>query len=186
MIARGKPGGTRGGLPVLSLAPWHAAVEAILTRHGQRPAALIQILHEIQGELRHVPPDAVPAIAHALNLSRAEVHGVVSFYHDFRDNPAGRHVLKICRAESCQAVGSDELVAHAKSTLGIDDHGTTNDGAVTLEPVYCLGNCALSPAIMIDNDVFGRITAARLDLLLDTLRRDSTTTDPENAQRTQR
>ena len=107
---------------------------------------------------------SVPLIADALNLSRAEVHGVISFYHDFRSEPAGRHVVHVCRAESCQSVGAEALLAHACDRLGVEVHGTSADGAVTLEPVYCLGNCALSPAIMVDHrDLYGRVSAERLD-----------------------
>jgi formate dehydrogenase subunit gamma len=104
-----------------------------------------------------------------LNLSRAEVHGVISFYHDFRTEPPGRHVLHVCRAESCQAVGAEGLLAHACARLGVELHGTSADGAVTLEPVYCLGNCALSPAVMIDRNLYGRMSEQRLDTLLETL-----------------
>jgi formate dehydrogenase subunit gamma len=109
------------------------------------PGALLPILHEVQGALGYVPKDAVPLIAHALNLSRAEVHGVISFYHYFRTTKPGRHVVQLCRAEACQAVGAAQLEKHARRSLGVDFHGTTADGAVTLEPVYCLGNCALGP-----------------------------------------
>ncbi len=139
---------------------------AAVERHRSRPGALLPILHEIQGALGHVPPDAVPEIAHGLNLSRAEVHGVVTFYHDFRNAPPGRHVVRVCRAESCQAVGADALATHLEQTLGVDSHGTTNDRAFTLEPVYCLGNCALSPAVVVDGEVYGRVTPERLDALL--------------------
>lgn len=167
------PGGQRskGSLPVMTLAPWHAAVERALVRFDKRPAALLQILHDIQNELRHVPPDAVPVIANVLNLSRAEVHGVVTFYHDFKSTPLGRHVVRICRAESCQAVGSDLLAARARAQLRVGDHGTTSDGSVTFEPVYCLGNCALSPAMTIDGEIYGRVTPQRLEHLLGTLMR---------------
>jgi formate dehydrogenase subunit gamma len=109
-------------------------------------------------------------VAQALNLTRAEVHGVISFYHDFRDHPPGRHLLKICRAESCQALGADALVAHAKKRLGVEFHETTTDGAITLEPVYCLGNCALSPAVLVGEDLRGRMTAETFDALVDELR----------------
>ena len=162
----GKNGAGRGALPVITIAPWHSAVEAALVRHGSKPSSLIDILHDVQGELRHVPSGAVPVIANALNLSRAEVHGVVTFYHDFRDHTPGRHVLRICRAESCQAVGSDALVARAKAVLGVADHGTSADGGVTLEPVYCLGNCALSPAVTLDDQLYGRMTPDRLQSML--------------------
>ena len=162
---------SKGMLPVMTLAPWHAAVERALVRYEKRPSALIQILHAIQDELRHVPPDAVPVIANVLNLSRAEVHGVVTFYHDFKSTPLGRHVVRICRAESCQAVGSDMLAARARAQLRVGDHGTTADGAVTFEPVYCLGNCACSPAVMRNEDVCGRVTPERFDELLATWKR---------------
>ncbi len=154
-------------------APWAAAVQRSLDAHKDRPGALLPILHEIQHHLGHVPPAAVPVIADALNLSRAEVHGVVTFYHDFRDQPAGRHVIKVCLAESCQALGCDRLADHARQRLGIELHGTTADGAVTLEPVYCLGNCALSPAMMVDGEVVGRVTPARFDAIVAGLRRSS-------------
>ena len=157
--------------PETATAPWTPAVQRALDEHKARPGALLPILHEIQERVGHVPPEAVPVIAEALNLSRAEVHGVVTFYHDFRDHPAGRHVLKVCLAESCQAVGCDHLLAHAKQRLGVELHGTSADGAVTLEPVYCLGNCALSPALMVDGDVVGRATPEKLDGLLAELRR---------------
>lgn len=157
--------------PETATAPWTDAVQQALEAHRDRPGALLPILHDIQHRIGHVPPDAVPLIADALNLSRAEVHGVVTFYHDFRDHPAGRHVLKVCLAESCQAVGCDHLLAHAKQRLGVELHGTSADGAVTLEPVYCLGNCALSPALMVDGDVVGRATPEKLDGLLAELRR---------------
>ncbi|CAM5550300.1 formate dehydrogenase subunit gamma [Aquamicrobium terrae] len=124
---------------------------------------LLPILHGIQEEFGYVPQEALPVIASALNLSRAEVHGVVSFYHDFRREPAGRHVLKLCQAESCQAMGSDAVAARIKQLLGIDFHETTADGAVTLEPVYCLGLCACSPSAMLDGEVIGRLDAERID-----------------------
>jgi formate dehydrogenase subunit gamma len=139
---------------------------AIAGRHGNRPDALIEILHEVQHALGYVPEAAIPALAHALNLSRAEVQGVVSFYHDFRRQPAGRHVLKLCRAEACQSMGGEALVARAESRLGVACGGTSADGRVTLEPVYCLGLCATAPSAMIDGRVVGRVTADRLDALL--------------------
>jgi formate dehydrogenase subunit gamma len=108
----------------------------------------------------------VPALADALNLSRAEVHGVVTFYHDFRREPAGRHVLKICRAEACQAMGGEALVARAEDRLGVACGSTSADGRVTLEPVYCLGLCATGPSAMVDGKVVGRLTAPKLDALL--------------------
>ncbi|MCA2409794.1 formate dehydrogenase subunit gamma [Rhizobium leguminosarum bv. viciae 248] len=126
---------------------------------------LLPILHKVQQEFGYVPQEALPVIAEELNLSRAEVHGVVTFYHDYRDHPAGRHVLKLCRAEACQSMGGDALAERVKALLGIDFHQTTLDGGVTLEPVYCLGLCACAPAAMLDGEVYGRVndqTAAEL------------------------
>ncbi|GLR57747.1 MULTISPECIES: formate dehydrogenase subunit gamma [Rhizobium] len=126
---------------------------------------LLPILHEVQQEFGYVPQEAMPVIAEELNLSRAEVHGVVTFYHDYRDHPAGRHVLKLCRAEACQSMGGDALAERVKALLGIDFHQTTLDGGVTLEPVYCLGLCACAPAVMLDGELYGRVddqTAAEL------------------------
>jgi formate dehydrogenase subunit gamma len=150
-------------------APMAAAEDtarAIAAEHGNAPDALIEILHQVQAELGYVPEAAVPALAEALNLSRAEVHGVVTFYHDFRRKPPGRHVLKICRAEACQAMGCEELVARAEGYLGIACGGTSADGRVTFEPVYCLGLCATGPSAMLDGQPVGRLTAPKLDALL--------------------
>ncbi|CCV09680.1 formate dehydrogenase subunit gamma [Mesorhizobium sp. STM 4661] len=124
---------------------------------------LLPILHGIQEEFGHVPQDVLPVIAEALNISRAEVHGVVSFYHDFRARPAGRHVLKLCQAEACQSMGSDAVAAKLKQLLGIGFHETTRDGSVTLEPVYCLGLCACAPSAMLDGEVIGRLDDEKLD-----------------------
>jgi formate dehydrogenase subunit gamma len=143
-----------------------AAVLAACARLKSLPGALMPILHAVQEALGHVPKDAVPLVAFELNLSLAEVHGVVSFYHYFRQHPGGRHVVHLCRAEACQAVGAVALEQHAKRALGIDFHGTTRDGALSLEPVYCLGNCALGPSIMIDNQLQGRVSPARFDELM--------------------
>jgi formate dehydrogenase subunit gamma len=131
------------------------------------PGALLPILHALQETFGYVDREAVPLLAKALNLSRAEVHGVISFYHDFRDHPPGRHVVRVCRAEACQSMNNEALIAHAKRRLGVDFHGTTSDGRFTLEAVYCLGNCACAPAITIDDKVHGRVDPARLDALLD-------------------
>ena len=139
------------------------SVLRIVDRNRGRPGNVIEILHGVQDELGFVPPAAVPVIANELNLSRAEVHGVVTFYHHFRHVPAGAHTLQLCRAESCQSMGADALAAHAKARLGIDFKQTTADGRFTLEPVYCLGNCACSPALMIDGELHGRVTAQRFD-----------------------
>ena len=131
-----------------------------------RPGPLIEVLHAIQAELGYVPPAAVPLVAAELNLSRAEVHGVVSFYHFFRSRAPGAHTVSVCRAESCQAVGAEALAAHARRRLGVDFHETTPDGRFSLEPIYCLGNCACSPAVMIDGQLHGRVSPERFDALL--------------------
>jgi formate dehydrogenase subunit gamma len=130
------------------------------------PGALLPILHAVQEALTFIPKDAVPLIAKELNLSIAEVHGVVTFYHYFLQERPGRSVVHLCRAEACQALGSVALEAHVKARLGVDYHGTTRHGAITLEPVYCLGNCALGPSIMIDQQLHGRVTAERFDALV--------------------
>ena len=143
-----------------------AVVQDILAAHSGMEGPLLPILHAVQAEFGHVPQEALPVIAKALNISRAEVHGVMSFYHDFREETAGRHVVKLCRAEACQAMGADRVAAHAKSVLGVDWHGTTADGAVTLEPIFCLGLCACAPAAMVDGRLVGRVNEARLDALL--------------------
>ncbi|WP_028743624.1 formate dehydrogenase subunit gamma [Rhizobium leguminosarum] len=132
---------------------------------------LLPILHEVQQEFGYVPQEAMPVIAEELNLSRAEVHGVVTFYHDYRDHPAGRHLLKLCRAEACQSMGGDALAESVKALLGIDFHQTTPDGGVTLEPVYCLGLCACAPAAMLDGEVHGRVDEQRAAELVAEARR---------------
>ncbi|MEE2861326.1 MAG: formate dehydrogenase subunit gamma [Pseudomonadota bacterium] len=131
---------------------------------------LLPMLHAIQEVWGHVPQAAVPVLADVLNLGRAEVHGVISFYHDFRDHPAGRRVLKICRAEACQSVGGAGVAAETLARLGVDWHGTTPDGGVTVEPVYCLGLCACGPAAMLDGRVIGRVDADRLTAELEAAR----------------
>lgn len=148
-------------------------IEAIVEKLRLEPGPLLPILHEIQREFGFVPRDAVPLIAQGLNLSRAEVHGVLGFYHHFRAHPPGRHVVQICRAEACQAVGAAALEAHALRTLGCGFHETTADGAMTLEPVYCLGNCAAGPSVRVDDDLVGRVDAARFDALVARLRKEA-------------
>lgn len=150
-----------------SLSPADLAeVQAAIAEHRDRPGALLPILHGVQDALGYVPKDAVPVIAKALNLSRAEVHGVISFYHWYRSEKPGAHVIHLCRAEACQAMGAVGLEAHVKQRLGVDFHGTSADGRYTLEPAYCLGNCALSPALLLDNALHGRVTAERFDALI--------------------
>ena len=141
-------------------------VSAAVGRLKDKPGALLPILHAVQDALGFVPPAAVPLIADGLNLSRAEVHGVISFYHYFRDTPPGRHTIHMCRAEACQSMNQHALEAHAKQTLGVDFHGTTANGAFSFEPVYCLGNCACSPAVMVDGELYGRVTPERFDAII--------------------
>jgi len=138
----------------------------VIAELKDEPGALLPVLHGIQAALGFVPAAAVPLVAAGLNLSRAEVHGVLSFYHYFRDTPPGRHTIHVCRAEACQSMKSRALEAHAKAALGVEFHGTTANGAFTLEPVYCLGNCACSPAVMIDGQLYGRVTPERFDELV--------------------
>ena len=142
------------------------AVRAAIAEHKDRPGALLPLLHDIQDRLGHVPGDALPVIAKALNLSRADVHGVVTFYHHFRSTTPGRHVVRVCRAEACQAMGANKLLSHIESAFKVKPGETTKDGGFTLEAVYCLGNCACSPAVMIDDDLHGRVDAKRFDELV--------------------
>lgn len=149
------------------LEPWsEERTRQIVADRRALEGPLMPILHAHQEAFGCVPEDALPLIALELNLSRAEVHGVVSFYHDFRRVPAGKHVLKMCRAEACQATGCESLVTHAEDRLGIKCGSTSADGRVTLEPVYCLGLCATAPSAMIDGRVVGRLDAAKLDEIL--------------------
>ena len=147
--------------------PWDAARGAeIIAEHAKLEGATLVILHALQEAFGYVPEPAIPMIASALHLSRAEVHGVFTFYHDFRHQPAGHHVLKLCRAEACQAAGGDALAARAETQLGISLGNTTADQRVTLEPIYCLGLCATAPSAMLDGRVVGRLDAARIDALV--------------------
>jgi formate dehydrogenase subunit gamma len=148
-------------------------INAIIARLSGQPGPLLLVLHAIQNELGYIPAEAVPLVASGLNLSRAEVHGVVTFYHHFRRVPPGEHVLHLCRAEACQSMHAETLATHIKQRLGIGFHQTTADGKISLEPVYCLGNCACSPALMIDDELHGRVSAARFDELLEQLERGS-------------
>ncbi|MDP3679039.1 MAG: formate dehydrogenase subunit gamma [Methylotenera sp.] len=144
----------------------NATIHALIAEHQHRPGALLPLLHAIQDSIGFIPEAVYTPISKALALSVAEVHGVVTFYHHFRTHKAGQHVMQICRAESCQAMGSEALEAHAKKCLNVDYHQTTTDDAITLEPVYCLGNCALSPSVMMDDEIYGRVSAADLDALI--------------------
>jgi len=143
-----------------------AVVRRIVAEHLGRPGPLLEVLHAVQAALGFIPAGAVPLVAQELNLSRAEVHGVVTFYHYFRRSRPGVHTVSLCQAESCQAMGAGALTEHARKRLGIDFHETTPNGRFSLEPVYCLGNCACSPAAMIDGQLYGRVTAERFDELI--------------------
>ena len=151
-------------------APTADEIRDVVTPLTALEGPLLPMLHAIQAEWGHVPQAAVPVLADVLNLGRAEVHGVISFYHDFREAPAGRHVLKICRAEACQSMGGAAMAAGILDRLGVDWHGTTADGAVTVEPVYCLGLCACGPAAMLDGQLMGRVDGDRLVTALEAAR----------------
>jgi len=135
------------------------------------PGALLPILHALQEDFGYIDEAAIPLIANALNISRAEVHGVISFYHDFRNAPSGKHVLRVCRAEACQSMGCEALVRHLENRLGIKLGETTADRSLTVEQVFCLGNCALSPAVMLDGEPYGRVSPEVADFLVDDARR---------------
>jgi formate dehydrogenase subunit gamma len=141
-------------------------IKQIIAKFRDQPGPLLLVLHAVQDEFGYIPAEVVPLIAAGLNLSRAEVHGVVTFYHYFRRVPAGKHTLQLCRAEACQAMQAGQLEAHVKQRLGIGFHETTADGRFSLEPVYCLGNCACSPALMLDGQLHGRVTPQRFDELI--------------------
>lgn len=142
------------------------AVQRACDRHHNRPDALIEILHDVQAELGCIPDAAVPPLALALNLSRADVHGVISFYHDFRRRPGGRHRLRLCRAEACQSLHSEALARHAERCLNVGFGETTADGRISLESAYCLGNCALGPAALLDDRLLGRLDPQKLERLI--------------------
>jgi formate dehydrogenase subunit gamma len=144
-------------------------VSKLVRKYADIPGGLLPLLHDIQAGLGFIPSNCVALIASGMGLSRAEVHGFISFYHDFHCNPRGQKTIHLCRAEACQAMGSNELETHVKARLGIDYGGTTADGRFSLEPVYCLGNCACSPSVRIGDDVFARVDAERFDELLEGL-----------------
>lgn len=149
-----------------SAAPTDPAVAAILSRHASRQDQLLPALHALQDDIGYIPPGQVAAIAQHFNLSRAEVHGVITFYHYFRSEAPARCTVQVCRAEACQSMGGDQLLAHAERTLGCGLHGRSADGGFGLEPVYCLGQCASAPAIAIGDAVFARVSPARFDALV--------------------
>lgn len=158
--------------PELLDAHTREQIDRALDQYQSQPGPLLQVLHAVQQRLRYIPDAAIPIIASALNLSRAEVHGVVTFYHHFRRHPPGKHVIQVCQAESCKAMRGDELNAHAQQRLKIGFHETTADGRFTLERVYCLGNCANSPALMIDDELHGRVDAQKFDSLISAKEKD--------------
>lgn len=137
------------------------------------PGALLPVLHALQAQFGYIDEAAIPIVADVLNISVAEVHGVIGFYHDFRQHPPGRHVLRVCRAEACQSMGCEALIHHIERRVGAKLGETSADRSVTIEAVYCLGNCALSPALMLDGKLYGRVSAATADVLLDDTRRPS-------------
>jgi formate dehydrogenase subunit gamma len=151
-------------------ADYDAVVQQILEAHRGVDGAALPILHAVQEEIGYIPAEVIPLIAKALNITRAEMYGVVSFYHDFRHAPAGRHVLKICRAEACQARGSDRVADAFESALGIRFGETSPDGQVTLEAVYCLGLCAAGPSAMLDHRIIARLTEAKIAPLVEEMR----------------
>lgn len=150
---------------------WEPSIaQALIDEFKSKPGALLPLLHAIQDRFSYIPEDAVSLIAKALKLSRAEVHGVISFYHHFRTKQPGRHVVEICRAEACQAVGSRRLEAYAKSALGVQYHQTTTDNNITLEPVYCLGNCSCGPSVRVGNEIYAEVDPQRFDELVENLK----------------
>jgi formate dehydrogenase subunit gamma len=148
-------------------------IDEIVGGLADKPGALMLVLHAVNDRIGYVPSEAVPAIARALNLSRAEVHGVISFYHDFRTQKPGRKIIRVCRAESCQAMGAVALTDHIRKRIGINFGQTSANGDFTLEPVYCLGNCACSPAIVIGDDLYGRVSPQRFDAIISSVARSS-------------
>jgi formate dehydrogenase subunit gamma len=148
--------------------PWNEdRAKSIIASHDGEEGATLPILHDLQSAFGYVPTEAVPMVALARNLTRAEVHGIVTFYHEFRRHKPGRHILHLCRAEACQALGCDAVAEHVRSRLNIAWHETTSDGAVTLEPVFCLGLCAIGPAALLDGQPLARLDAARIGAALE-------------------
>ena len=146
--------------------PQQALIDQLVQQHASEPGSLLPLLHDIQDKLGFIPASSVPSIAQGLNLSRAEVHGVITYYHHFRSTAPGKHVIQVCRAEACQSCGSEELWALAEKLLGCKGHETSANGMYSLEPVYCLGNCACSPAIQIDQDIHGCVSPQGFDEII--------------------
>jgi formate dehydrogenase subunit gamma len=153
--------------------PGEIAALAACARHGNRPDELLEIFHDLQHQLGYVPDATLPVIAKALNRSRAEIYGVLTFYHEFKRHPVGKHVVKICRAEACQSMGTDALCQHAERSLRTQLGGTTADGSITIEQVFCLGNCALSPAIMVGERLYGKVDLKRFDEIISGLEKEA-------------
>lgn len=149
-------------------------LQQLLQQYRELPGGLLPLLHALQDSLGYLPDEAIPAIAHALNHSQAEVRGVIGFYHDFRTTPPAAHSLRLCRAEACQSMGSEALAAQLRTELGVDDHGHTADGALELRPVYCLGACACAPALQLDGQLHARVTPEKLAALLASCSKEST------------
>jgi formate dehydrogenase subunit gamma len=154
-------------------SPAEVSALAACAAHANKPENLLEILHDLQHDIGYVPESVLPVIANALNLSRAEVHGVVTFYHDFKREPHGQHIVKICRAEACQSMGTDHLCKHAEKSLKTELGGTTADGKVTIEQVFCLGNCALSPAVLVGDKLYGKVDAKRFDDIIANLGKET-------------
>jgi formate dehydrogenase subunit gamma len=173
MKSNGQTGPDRTGKATAASSPWPdaAAAQAIIAAHADLDGAVLPILHALQDEFRCIPEQVIPMIADALNLSRADVHGIVSFYHDFRRAPAGRHVLKLCRAEACQSMGGAAIATGFLRRLGLTWGGRTEDDALTVDAVFCLGLCATGPAALFDGEPVGRVTGPMLDELAETARR---------------
>jgi formate dehydrogenase subunit gamma len=153
----------------MSAAINQVRIKSIIAEHQPLEGPLLPILHALQHDFGYIPKEAIEPLCQALSLSRADIQGVISFYHTFRQNPGGKHTLQVCRAEACQAMGSRELETQVKALLGIDYHQTTPDQLITLEPVYCLGNCACSPNIRVDNQIYGRVDKQRVSEIVDEL-----------------
>lgn len=153
--------------------PAEVAALAVCAGHGNKPDELLEIFHELQHQLGYIPEATLPVIARALNRSRAEVYGVLTFYHEFKRHPVGKHVVKICRAEACQSMGTETLCQHAEQSLRTKLGGTTSDGSITIEQVFCLGNCALSPAIMVGEKLYGKVDPKRFDEIIGALDKEA-------------
>ena len=167
-----QPNGSRADQPQVQ-TPAEVAAIAVCARHGNKPDELLEIFHELQHQLGYVPDATLPVIASALNRSRAEIYGVLTFYHEFKRHPVGKHVVKICRAEACQSMGTDALCQHAEKSLRTKLGDTTADGSVTIEQVFCLGNCALSPAIMVGEKLYGKVDPKRFDQIIGALDKEA-------------